>query len=91
MLPLAVRLAAIPIALAVAIAVRPDVAITGRITDAQSNAGIEGARVIVTGTSIATVSNADGRFRLAIPDSLRGTTLAVQARRPSLATTLPRR
>jgi Ca-activated chloride channel family protein len=93
MLSLAARLAALPLALAVALAAPPqlepraELTLSGRITDAGSKAGIEGAQVLIAGTGFGAVSNAQGHFVAKLPDELRQTTVQVQVRRIGYATT----
>lgn len=45
-----------------------DRAVTGTIIDATNNAGLPGVNVLVKGTGIGTATDADGRFRLNVPD-----------------------
>jgi hypothetical protein len=83
MLPLAARLAAVPLALVLAWAVRPDtsITVTGHITDAQSSAAIEGAQVLVSGSGLGAITDARGLYVLRLPASLRNTTVELQVRR----------
>jgi Ca-activated chloride channel family protein len=93
MLSLAVRLVAVPLALTVALAAPPqletsaDLTLSGRITDAESNAGIEGAQVVIAGTGFGAVTDAQGQFVVKLPDELRQTTVQVQVRRIGYGTT----
>ncbi len=41
--------------------------VTGRVTDAVSNAPIVSAQVTVSGTTISTVTDADGAFTVGVP------------------------
>ncbi|WP_163210369.1 carboxypeptidase-like regulatory domain-containing protein [Bacteroides sp. 519] len=64
-----------------AIAVKPETppytVITGRIFDLFSKEIISSATLIITDAGIGTVSNQDGVFRLAIPDSLKSSTIRI--------------
>ena len=71
-LPIAIPAIAEPISL---LANRPvtfeapaDRPVTGTIIDATTNAGLPGVNVLVKGTGIGTSTDADGRFRLNVPD-----------------------
>ena len=86
MLSLAARIVVVPLALAVALSLRPDIAITGRITDATTSSGLEGAHVAISGTGVGTVSDTEGNFRLTLPASMRKRTIRLQARRIGYAT-----
>ena len=83
MLPLAARLAAVPLALVLAWAVRPEtsITVTGHIIDAQSSAAIEGAQVLVSGSGLGAITDANGLYALRLPESLRNTTVELQVRR----------
>ena len=86
MFSLAVRFAAIPAAIAFALLVQPDLTVSGRITDATSNTPVEGAQIVVLNTGFGTVTNADGRYVLKVPESLRSSRIALQVRRIGYAT-----
>jgi Ca-activated chloride channel family protein len=81
MLPLAIRLAAIPLALGLALAAQPNLTVTGRVIDAPSQSGIEGAQILVEGTGYGTLSDARGFYVLKLPDHLRDTAVQLRVRR----------
>ena len=45
--------------------------ITGKITSSEDNVGIPGASVVIKGTTLGTIADADGKFRLQVPKSAR--------------------
>ena len=49
--------------------------LTGKITDQENRENLEAATVSILNHSIGTITNADGEFRLIIPDSLKDATL----------------
>ena len=66
--------AALRVSLAVALVVPPgllaaqEVTIRGRVVDSESEAGIEGAQVLVRAMQLRTLTDADGRFELTLTD-----------------------
>ena len=42
--------------------------ITGRITDESNNEGLPGVNIVVKGTTVGTVTDIDGNYRLSVPD-----------------------
>ncbi len=65
---------ALPISLVLALAVpagllaAQEVTIRGRVVDSESGAGIEGAEVLVRAMQLRTLTDAEGRFELTLPD-----------------------
>lgn len=57
------------------------VVLVGRVTDAASRAPIASATVSVQGGSLGASTDATGRYRIALPASVRGTSITVVARR----------
>src|SRR6185369_952035 len=55
------------IALALPMIMLAQTTVSGRITEATTNNPIAGASVLVTGTSVGTTTDADGRFSLQVP------------------------
>jgi len=45
--------------------------ITGKITSSEDNGGIPGASVVIKGTTLGTIADADGKFRLQVPRSAK--------------------
>jgi Ca-activated chloride channel family protein len=71
-----------PADVAVAVrAARVDLLISGRVTDSGSAQPVEGAQVMVEGTSRGTVTAASGRYQLLVPGIARGARVVVVARR----------
>ncbi|MXX33307.1 MAG: TonB-dependent receptor [Gemmatimonadetes bacterium] len=66
--------AALRVSLAVALVAPPglleaqEVTIRGRVVDAESGTGIEGAQVLVRAMQLRTLTDAEGRFELTLPD-----------------------
>ena len=54
---------------AVARAAMPQLQITGRVTDRDNDRPLEGVQVFVPGLAIGTLTNADGRYTLSVPDA----------------------
>ena len=42
--------------------------ITGRVTDESNNEGLPGVNIVVKGTTVGTVTDIDGNYRLSVPD-----------------------
>jgi hypothetical protein len=55
--------------------------VTGRVIDAPSQSGIEGAQILVEGTGYGTLSDARGFYVLKLPDHLRDTAVQLRVRR----------
>ncbi len=45
-----------------------EVSITGRVTDASDESGLPGVNVLVKGTTVGTVTDIDGNYRISAPD-----------------------
>ena len=79
------RQAALRFSVALALVVPPgllaaqEVTIRGRVVDSESGAGIEGAQVLVRALQLRTLTNAEGRFELTLPDQSEPVRLAVVA------------
>ena len=56
-----------------------EVTIRGRVVDSESGAGIEGAQVLVRALQLRTLTDAEGRFELTLPDQDEPVRLAVVA------------
>jgi hypothetical protein len=41
--------------------------ITGKVTSSEDNGGIPGASVVIKGTTLGTIADTDGKFRLQVP------------------------
>jgi len=59
----------------------PSAVIVGTVTDAASNAPISGATISLQRSSVATTTDASGRYRLLLPESVRGSSITIVARR----------
>jgi Ca-activated chloride channel family protein len=62
-------------------AARVDLLISGRVTDSGSGQPVEGAQVMVEGTSRGVVTPVSGRYQLLVPGVARGARVVVVARR----------
>ncbi len=67
-------------ATAAAVDAAPSV-LVGTVTDAASRTPISGATVSLERSSVGTTTDAAGRYRLQLPESVRGSSIAVTARR----------
>ncbi len=50
--------------------------ITGKITSSEDNGGIPGASVVVKGTTLGTIADMDGKFRLQVPKTAKTLTIS---------------
>lgn len=50
--------------------------VTGRVTDADTGQGLPGATVVVKGTSVGTITNIDGQYKLELPTGWESITVS---------------
>lgn len=50
--------------------------ITGKVTSAEDNSAVTGATIVIEGTSLGTVADADGKFRLKLPEGAKIITIS---------------
>lgn len=53
-----------------------DRTVTGKVTDARNGAGIQSASIVVRGTAVGAVTNADGTFSITVPRGTQSLTIS---------------